>query len=498
MTIDTLPVELLLSIFEHVQEDETKPGDPTRSHSPHWRVIRQVCKHWHDIADDHPRLWRIIDVLPSKHALDWVNLCLSKSGTAELELHFHSPHAMLEACNALIAHAGRIRTIWAAGEETIRGLHALRPLFLLNLPKVQELHLDDNFSHLTRPIYDRDTRFVLTELLGDLSTARLPALHTVALRGIFLPWESPILRQLRVLRLACWEENQMVLTANDAYNLPSDWFLYALAGCSRLEELSLNVTNTDPHIRLAMGGLPTIVLPRLRRLALEINQLEARVLFVPLLAHIRVPAACNVVLDGATHMFDLSPPAYADFLPPPLPDGAPQCFPALANAVEATWHGPTAFSCKAAPALPPLRLALRDGREEHRRAPLDPEAALAQFCSYVAHAPRLTTLTLRTSVSEAAYAHAFRALTGVTELVVEYPRAPRREDVRGLLSALAGESGSEVVGPGEGPGVLPGLRVLRLRGPVRYDGLDGDVAECLRRRREAGVRDVGVEVDAEG
>ncbi len=106
-------------------------------------------------------------------------------------------------------------------------------------------------------------------------------------------------------------------------------------------------------------------------------------------------------------------------------------------------------------------------------------------------APRRTP-TLRTYVSEAAYAHAFRTLSGVTELAVEYPCAPRQEDVRRLLSALAGRLGLD---PGQG--VLGGLRVLRLGGLGRYDGFDGDVAECLRVRREVGGCDVEVVIDAE-
>ena len=493
MPIDTLPVELLISIFEDVQAGQTKPGDPTQSHPPQWRVIRQVCKHWHDVADGHPRLWCTVDVVPSGHTLDWVNLCLSNSGTAELEVRFHTPDVMPVACAALVAHAGRIRTIWAAGEETIRGLYTLRPLFLSNLPNVQELHFDDRLTHSARRIYDRNVRFVLTELLGDLSPARLPALHTISLRGIFLPWESPIIRHLRVFRVACWEEHPAVF--HEAYDLPSDRFLHILASWPHLETLSLDVTNTDPHLRPTHSvALPVVALPRLHRLELKVNQFEARALFRPLLAHIRVPATCNIALYGSTHLFDRDPPAYADFLPLPLPDSAGQpCFPPLADAVAATWYGPKVFSCATATGAE-LRAVLRDAREKHRRTRPDANVALVQFAGFLARAPGLARLTLRTGVSVTAYAHTFRALPGLAELVVEYPWVPRREDVRALLSALTqGERGE-----GRGEVVLAGLRVLRLRGRLGYhddDEVRVDVAECLRGRREAGVCELEVVIE---
>ncbi|PIL25395.1 hypothetical protein GSI_13285 [Ganoderma sinense ZZ0214-1] len=391
MSIDKLPVELLIAIFEDVQQQETKPEHSTHC-SPQWRVIRQVCRRWHDIADDHPKLWQAVDVLPSKHVLDWGSLCLSKSGTGGLELRFHTPHAMREVCNALYAHAERIQKISAWGEETIRGLHALRRLFLLNLPNVQELHFhfDDNLPW-ARDIYALDTRFVLTELLGELSPARLPALHTISLRGIFLPWQSPIIRNLRVLRVDRWEENPAV--SHEPYDVPSDRFLHVLASCPKLETLSLNVTNTDPHLR-----------PPRHHSTLPVNHFESRALFVPLLAHIRLDPACSVALNGSTGTFDTAAPAYADFLPAPAL--AAQSFPALARAVAATWHGLTAFSCHtgADEGGAELRLEVKDGREEQRRAPPYPDEALARFCEYMKEAPRLARLTLCACVSKEAYA----------------------------------------------------------------------------------------------
>ncbi|PIL25377.1 hypothetical protein GSI_13267 [Ganoderma sinense ZZ0214-1] len=496
MSIAMLPVELLISVFEELQGYETKPGDSTRRWSPQWRVVRQVCKHWHDVADGHPKLWKTVDVLPSKHALDWVNLCVSKSGAVGLELRFHTPHAMREVCDALYAHTERIQKISAWGEETIRGLHALRPLFFLNLLNVQELHFNANFPR-TRGFYnlDRDTRFVLTELLGELSPARLPALHTISLRGIFLPWESPITPNLRVLRLDRWDDSSPVF--REPYGVPSDRFLHILASCTKLETLSLDVKNTDTHLRLPQSGtLPVIALPSLRRLVLTVNHFASRVLFVPLLAHIRVPPTCTVTIAGSTSTFDLAAPTYPDFLPAPAL--AAQSIPALARAVAATWNGPQAFSFTSDSGAA-LRLAVRDGREEHRRTLPDPDDALSQFCEYAREAPRLARLALCARVSEGAYARAFRTLAGVgVEELVAW--TPRREDVRGLLSALAGKpesTGSEAGTPGSGA-VLGGLRVLRLKGLVRYQGFEADVAECLRVRREAGARDVEVYISIEG
>ncbi|KAI1785322.1 hypothetical protein LXA43DRAFT_1038745, partial [Ganoderma leucocontextum] len=368
MSIDALPVELLILVFGHLQEYEVNPEDPNKPArlSPQWLAVRQVCKRWHEIAGDHPSLWRIIDIFASDHTLAWVNLCLARSGMTALELGFHAPDVMRNACEALVGHAGRIRTIWACGEQTIRGLHGLRLLFLSNLPNVQELHLDDNLSRNSH-IFDRDTRFILTELLSDLSAARLPALHTLNLSGIFVPWDSAILQNLRVLRLSRWEVSPS--TFDEMYHLPVDRFLHALAACQLLEELSMDLLNTNPHIQLAIGRLPTISLPNLRQMELRVNQFESNVIFLPILSHIRFPETCSIVLEGSTIRFDLEPPSYAKFLP-----NNPQCFPTLANAIEATWHGPTAFSCKApAPPLteggraddaaaPELKLALRDAR----------------------------------------------------------------------------------------------------------------------------------------
>ncbi|TBU59264.1 hypothetical protein BD310DRAFT_1010867 [Dichomitus squalens] len=501
-SIHALPTELLSQVFEYAQEctrDDHTTATPRPAHV--WLTARLVCKTWRQAMDNHHRLWATIDVYGSRHSLDWVRLCLANSGSVDLDVRFHAPERMPPACGALFLHTGRIRSIAVYQEDTVAALGDLQGLFDRTLPKLTQLILISEWHSDAYP------RFVLTELL-DIRPDRVPALRALHMNGVFLPWTSALLPNLRVLTCHGWSLDHN--TMDDALDVALPRFLAILSACQSLEHLSINVNSAKPHILNANdsrldGPIPTAALPNLRTFDLTCCVDDADILF-DVLSHVRFSERCAIALRCGTHCREAG--RVGEMFP-----NDPDNYPILRTAVDATWHGPAGFSCKApgtgGGSGGELVVDVDCDTCWARRHRADPYPVLAEFCAYLERAP-LTTLAIEWPVKQGAYADVFRTFPALEHLTVDFGRDSALKKIRKLLRALkegATSSSSEGV-------VLPDLRTLRLDkvGPLeevpqapqdshgsqapqvgRCEKIQHILSECLLARMERGARGLASE-----
>ncbi|TBU38636.1 hypothetical protein BD309DRAFT_930352 [Dichomitus squalens] len=519
--IRTLPPELILHIFEDVLGPTTFGNidldDPDRYGPTRWLPLRRVCRHWRELADKYcPALWQTIDITRKR---EWMELCLANSKEMGLHLQFPAEYPEGERRNSggqprfepgpeesvvlPLTHAQRIQSVWVSGEKAIEQLGKLRDLFTMPLPRLEELRVTMRAESI---VFDGP---VLTEIL-DIDSRRLPALRMLVLDGVYIPWSSGILRNLRALKIV------YTASSDPRYCMTLRQFLRALGACQALQYLSIFMSDTWCQENTASPG-DAITLPNLR--LVEITSLSAQMDAVDelfhVLAHVRFPEHCCINLSTESQ----TPFRYNQLVPNDV-----QCFPVLGSATEAVWGGRARFSCRTAPRsggstrgelivnvdcigdwefhTNPL-ITYHDGRPIlHPYASMpdtNPEGTLAAFCSYLSRA-RLTKLTLQYSelISEGAYLSAFRVFPYLVELVLDYrqqQRASSRAEIGRALRALAGQIGPSpgalAARTGEVP--LPNLRILRFRDVFWYNELPNHVQQCQWVRQSHGAAPLQVD-----
>ncbi|TBU40225.1 hypothetical protein BD309DRAFT_1003235 [Dichomitus squalens] len=460
---------------------------------------------------------------------EWVELCLSNSKGMGLHLQFHAEYFEYGQGDYILIrgfggqprftpghevsvvlplnHAQRIQSVWVSGEKAVAQLGKLRDLFKLPLPRLEELRV-------TMGAQSIQNKHVLTEFLN-IDSRRLPALRTLVLDGIYLPWSSSILRNLRALKLVYASTN------NHRYRMTLHQFLNALGACQALQYLSLYMSTPMDGWRWDTTSSPgdTIALPNLR--FVDITSLgsdrdddheEHMNDMFPILAHVRFPEHCYIKLGSESEQ----PYRYIQLVP-----NDAQCFPILRSATEAVWEGRARFRCRTGPPYGgstrgelvvdvdstylweyPL-LTYRNGRQgvhpDAYRLSTNPEGALAAFCSYLSRA-RLTKLTMQYSelISVDAYLSAFRVFPHLEELVLDYrqqQRAFSQEEIRRVLHALTEQIGLSPDAPAtrtvEVP--LPNLRILRFRDVFWYNELPNHVQQCQWARQSHGAAPLQVD-----
>ena len=439
-----------------------------------------MCKTWQQASDNHHRLWKVIDVYGSADALCWLMLCLTNSGSVDLEVYFHAPHHMEAACGLLLPHSDRVRLIATHGYDALEKLENLQPLFDRTLPRLEELNV------LGTWYFPGDLRFVLTELL-DMHPARLPALRVLRLDGVFLPWTSPLLPQLRVLDCHGWSVD--LDTGDEELDVPLPAFLTTLAACHSLEHLSLFLNSAKPHIldedashAQGAGPIPTIALPHLRVAEIALCEDDADI-FLSVLSHVRFSARCRIALRCGTRAPERGRAAL-------LFPNDPELYPILRTAVQATWHGAHGFSC-IGPGPDPgpgeadergeLVVDVDCSREWFNKHTTDPYPMLGEFCEYLRQAP-LKKLRIEWRVYRSAYVQVLRTFPALEELAVDVMFDPT--GVRDLFRVLAegaastivmderetdaGQSSLECQPPAESPGTI--AHPCCIRGSIRREG----------------------------
>ncbi|TBU55487.1 hypothetical protein BD310DRAFT_681111 [Dichomitus squalens] len=207
--ICALPAELMLIVFQAVAPPELDPlfgVDVYRINLKRWLPLRLVCCQWRELVDTHCRdFWRAIDITGNP---EWIRLCLAKSEGAGLELLYgrKDPTAVsLNSREGILAlrselklsvvlpleDTARVQCIRVSGATAVLQLDKLQPLFDKTLRCLETLDIRMN-------VLEAQHGVVLTEFL-DIDGKRLPALRSLSLKGVYIPWKSEFLRDLRDL-----------------------------------------------------------------------------------------------------------------------------------------------------------------------------------------------------------------------------------------------------------------------------------------------------------
>ncbi|KAJ7911265.1 hypothetical protein B0H13DRAFT_2660615 [Mycena leptocephala] len=256
--INLIPPELLCYIFTllvpPLKSDSSSPVIP-RFNAPRlsgpwilggpW-VFGQVCSHWRALSVSLPTLWTSITVFTtvSPRELSLLNIQLSRTGSAPLDLHIRFTHPLPEFdlfLPRLVSHSARWRMLhleFNAGwlpSETFAALNGLA------LPLLEELALSGRGVSYFENSFSISDALVLRQLL-------LVAHSQAFTRKIALPWAQ--------------------LTSYRAFHPDATSHFRDLAGAANLVECDLDFALTKRD-EVTVMQLDILTLPRLRRLAIS-------------------------------------------------------------------------------------------------------------------------------------------------------------------------------------------------------------------------------------
>ncbi|KAI0738213.1 hypothetical protein C8Q80DRAFT_264049 [Daedaleopsis nitida] len=266
-------VEILLMArlddFEQVGLHYNQDGVPRTVGTSDWLPMMRVCRRWWAVARSTPRLWRSIDVYYSK---EWLDLCISRSADATLELSFHDEDMTLLAIPTVISVAHRISRLLLPGIWNIN-FKRITPLLELQMPNLVEIGVVRSFES----DFDDPRAAVPLELPPD----HFPVLSILHLDGVAMPWTSTLLSNLSFLEITdcIIKDGPLTLSA----------FLDVLRSCTRLEELHLSEFLSEALDDNAPIPNTMITLPKLRKLTITIDA-------VPLLHCLRLPIDVDIFI----------------------------------------------------------------------------------------------------------------------------------------------------------------------------------------------------------
>ncbi|KAI0755482.1 hypothetical protein C8Q74DRAFT_1452184 [Fomes fomentarius] len=186
-TVNSLPVELLMQILSHVRMHERK----WRQWG--WLYLLLVCRRWRDVAVSTAIFWSDVAVQggSSNSDLDFLKLCLARSGTAQMKVAFSEGSGidgrLASLLTLLNTHHGRLHT-----------LHLLR----LNQLRIQTLPQSVAISYPVLTVLSIGNRCPGgTPRPVQLSAQQFPALRSLTLHGAYVTPESSILPRITTLRI---------------------------------------------------------------------------------------------------------------------------------------------------------------------------------------------------------------------------------------------------------------------------------------------------------
>ncbi len=281
-SIQKLPNELLVHIFE-LYGEAMYPQDPEREthaqwcehpadesgshyvwgHRTLWIPLMLVCRFWRELALATPSLWRTVDVYKN---LLWLELALSRSRNAPLELFFQDLRTARDAVPMILPHAPRLRKVILPPLNLDRANHKqIRPDFGPFLPLFGTVLT--TLSHLLLSVDDRSYTAQLNYTRLDLSDGCFPSLRSLHVAIVYVPWHSTLLSKLTSLDLRRCAPTDTMQSC--------DQFLDALKSCHTLQILRLlnmfvsAVLAPDAIDAAMQNGARTLHLPQLRTLVLE-------------------------------------------------------------------------------------------------------------------------------------------------------------------------------------------------------------------------------------
>ncbi|KAH9949130.1 hypothetical protein B0H21DRAFT_154796 [Amylocystis lapponica] len=256
--INRLPNELLVEIFSGLTQDRPESTDVT--HASH------VCRHWRHLALTNAKLWCNIWLPRRKQALE--NLRRSKGALIHVS-HDDQEAVCVGYSTALsvaivVPHTHRVKSLRLSLCDTM--LESMQAFALSAAPHLQELSLEklcfDVYDICDGPIIFKDD---------------LPALRSLSLSSVTIPWSSRILKNLVHLQLVYTHVQNSLPTLQRLLDI--------LEQCPGLECLILR--HSEPADTLAMPVTRQVDLPCLSTLRLE-STFPRRI--ATLLEHLSIPA----------------------------------------------------------------------------------------------------------------------------------------------------------------------------------------------------------------
>ncbi|KAH9847787.1 hypothetical protein C2E23DRAFT_741041 [Lenzites betulinus] len=443
------------------------------SKSAQWSKAMAVCRHWRAIIVATPSFWQTIHIGRRSR---WLKLALSRAGQIDLRLSFNSTHLPIEALPLLLPQRHRIERM----EFMCATASATTDVYLLisaPLPCMKEFIMCSE----SRGPSDAHTFGFYPE--------NFPALTSLKLTQVNLPWTSLLLSRLRTLDIrGCGVHPSPRCSMNE--------FLDALKCGDSLEELTLHNFISRVCSRTTLpsdqGPRPSVTLPRLRRLDVA----DTPSCISRFLSHVNLPVQGKVSLtgwiDSADRDHDFSAVSYACMLPKNL--DVLTFLRSTTHAALTTVDGMYKIVCNTpGPLRVSLQLCTRSPRRTHWIR--SPDDGLKQLTALLRAAP-LSVLHLQC------------ALIYTTRNVLDaaLDAFPRLHSLRissdffgpdlfptGLCDSLCASTRPAEGGAVEGPVRCPALGALHLDRVWWEGGALGDVlVECLRERERRGAPRLGL------
>ncbi|PIL34659.1 hypothetical protein GSI_03439 [Ganoderma sinense ZZ0214-1] len=361
LLVHKLPNELLIRIFADFRQAASSPVRPesrsssrslSREGTPgpitDWHSLMLVCHKWRDLLVSTPMFWRTVDM---KGHVEWTKLCLDRSAAASLDVRADDG----DRCplDMLYLHAHRFQRL-----STSLSISEAGPLLSGGMPLLEDLELRDV------------TPLELMQCIDSalyLTSHRFPRLQTLALVEVFSPRDPSLYAQLRTLSLS-----------DCAHHFSFHGFLDILAGCARLEELTLTQTldglgvSDEWPSRKPIPHRPPVVLPHLRSFSLEQRGIVRTSQF---LAHLLIPASAHLKVAGDFLRRDDSPDSdTADTLGALLPPNRATVLPVLSTTLRLSAivaENPRSIDVASSESILPPR-----GAGEHEKHRVDAQFAL--------------------------------------------------------------------------------------------------------------------------
>ncbi|KAI0776629.1 hypothetical protein BD413DRAFT_225465 [Trametes elegans] len=458
--IARLPMELLSTIFTLLATSDDKPHPKYPDGavpSTAWIVVMRVCKYWRGVALNTVGLWQRITV---GGCVEWLGLALARSMNVPVDVSLlRADKTLYKAVSLLTEVAPRLRLLHVY-EATANSLPVLHDTLFAHgrLPLLQELVVDCEEGR----VHDNANMF------GEFGDERqLPSLRVLGCMSVWVPWESPVFRNLRVLKMSHTFPQEPTPLAN---------FVAMLQGCHSLEELHLHHVpsilfpqEVDEENARVVQPSCIASLPRLRVFTLWHNQTWYDVFPskpFQLLEHLRLPETASVIITLEACVADYTPFSYLDAIPRDT-----DSLPILRSALSARLKSdPKARWISIEASRGPLREGVlhldfdeyvNDPSEAELSWPYQKSAQIRDFCTLFSQSP-LESLTLESlDLRDWPLADVFRAFPSLRTLEVFFNDKHVRHDLAELVPLL-------VSGPRADPGspttiVLPSLRALRLK-----------------------------------
>ncbi|OJT11114.1 hypothetical protein TRAPUB_12398 [Trametes pubescens] len=183
--------------------------------------IMLVCKHWTDVALNTAALWQMI---PERARVDWFAVALARSKNMLVDI-FANASSLLSVAPLLVKEAYRLRTL-----DTLRGDadpdntdSDVAGLLEDTIFAVAEFPHLETFAMKNPGLFSH-------KLASFCNPDRFPALQILDIAALYVPWDSSVFRQLRVLQIV-----DVFLPQSDS--VPISVFLDVLKTCQCLETL---------------------------------------------------------------------------------------------------------------------------------------------------------------------------------------------------------------------------------------------------------------------